>query len=69
MDTITLWQFVALGTVSVILNTSADLVVIMLAGPLGERIRSSVTFRRRQRTLTGVIMIGLGTYLAGSESR
>ena len=63
------WQFVALGTVSVILNTSADLVVIMLAGPLGERIRSSITFRRRQRTLTGVIMIGLGTYLAGSESR
>jgi threonine/homoserine/homoserine lactone efflux protein len=63
------WQFVALGSASVILNTSADLVVIMLAGPLGERIRSSVAFRRRQRTLTGVIMIGLGTYLATSESR
>lgn len=62
-------QFVALGTISVILNTSADLVVIMLAGPLGERIRSSVTFRRRQRKLTGFIMIGLGTYLAASDSR
>jgi threonine/homoserine/homoserine lactone efflux protein len=58
-----------LGTISVILNTSADLVVIMLAGPLGERIRSSVTFRRRQRKLTGFIMIGLGTYLAASDSR
>lgn len=62
-------QFVALGTISVILNTSADLVVIMLAGPLGERIRSSVTFRRRQRKITGFIMIGLGTYLAASDSR
>ena len=34
-------HFVALGTVSVILNTSADLVVILLAGPLGKKIRSS----------------------------
>jgi threonine/homoserine/homoserine lactone efflux protein len=62
-------QFVALGTVSVVMNTTADLVVIALAGPLGERIRSSATFRRRQRTVTGAIMIGLGTYLATSESR
>jgi threonine/homoserine/homoserine lactone efflux protein len=62
-------QFVALGTVSVVMNTTADLIVIALAGPLGERIRSSATFRRRQRTVTGTIMIGLGTYLATSESR
>jgi threonine/homoserine/homoserine lactone efflux protein len=62
-------QFVALGTVSVVMNTTADLIVIALAGPLGERIRSSATFRRRQRTVTGAIMIGLGTYLATSESR
>jgi threonine/homoserine/homoserine lactone efflux protein len=62
-------QFVALGTISVAMNTSADLVVIALAGPLGERIRSSATFRRRQRTVTGAIMIGLGTYLATSESK
>ena len=62
-------QFVALGTLSVVMNTSADLIVIALAGPLGERIRSSATFRRRQRTVTGAIMIGLGTYLATSESR
>jgi threonine/homoserine/homoserine lactone efflux protein len=62
-------QFVVLGTISVCLNTSADLLVIALAGPLGERIRSSATFRRRQRTATGAIMIGLGAYLATSESR
>src|SRR5215471_21189513 len=34
-------QFVTLGTISVALNTAADLVVIALAGPLGERIRAS----------------------------
>jgi threonine/homoserine/homoserine lactone efflux protein len=62
-------QFVALGTISVVMNTTADLIVIALAGPLGERIRSSAIFRRRQRTVTGAIMIGLGTYLASSESR
>jgi|SRR4051812_43209084 threonine/homoserine/homoserine lactone efflux protein len=62
-------QFVTLGTISVVLNTTADLVVIALAGPLGEKIRSSATFRRRQRTATGAIMIGLGAYLAISESK
>jgi threonine/homoserine/homoserine lactone efflux protein len=62
-------QFVLMGTLSVCLNTAADLIVIMLAGPLGNRIRSSATFRRRQRTATGAIMIGLGTYLAVSESK
>jgi threonine/homoserine/homoserine lactone efflux protein len=62
------FQFIALGIVSVALNTSADLMVILLAGPLGKKIRSSTVFRRRQRTVTGVIMIGLGTYLATSES-
>jgi threonine/homoserine/homoserine lactone efflux protein len=63
------FQFVTLGTVSVVMNTTADLIVIALAGPLGERIRSSATFRRRQRTATGAIMIGLGTYLATSENK
>ena len=62
-------QFVLLGTLSVFLNTSADLIVILLAGPLGNLIRSSAVFRRRQRTVTGAIMIGLGTYLATSDSK
>ena len=63
------FQFIVLGTISVSLNTSADLVVILLAGPLGNKIRSSTKFRRSQRTATGLIMIGLGTYLATSESK
>ncbi len=60
-------QFLVLGSISVALNTSADLMVTALAGPLGSRIRTSARFRRQQRTATGVIMIGLGTYLATSE--
>ena len=63
------FQFVLLGSVSVILNTTADLIVISLAGPLGRKIRSSAQFQHRQRTVTGVIMIGLGTYLATSKTR
>jgi threonine/homoserine/homoserine lactone efflux protein len=62
-------QFVLLGTLSVALNTSADIAVTFLAGPLGQRIRGSARFRRRQRTLTGAVMIGLGTYLAFGESK
>jgi threonine/homoserine/homoserine lactone efflux protein len=61
-------QFLLLGTISVTLNTSADLVVTLAAGPLGDLIHRSARFRRAQRTTTGVIMIGLGTYLATSES-
>jgi threonine/homoserine/homoserine lactone efflux protein len=62
-------QFVMLGTLSVTLNTSADIVVTLLAGPLGQRIRGSARFRRRQRTLTGAVIIGLGSYLAFGESK
>ena len=62
-------QFAVLGTFSVTLNTTADIVVTLLAGPLGQRIRESARFRRRQRTLTGAVMIGLGSYLAFGESK
>jgi threonine/homoserine/homoserine lactone efflux protein len=62
-------QFVLLGSLSVTLNTSADIVVTFSAGPLGQRIRNSARFRRRQRTATGAVMIGLGTYLAFGDSK
>ena len=62
------WQFVALGLISVTLNTLADVIVSLAAGPLGERIRSSAKFRRNQRTATGAVMLGLGAYLATSKS-
>ena len=62
-------QFIVLGAISVTLNTSADLIVTLLAGPLGDRIRHSRRFRRRQCALTGAVMIGLGAYLALGDSR
>jgi threonine/homoserine/homoserine lactone efflux protein len=57
-------QFILLGSISVFLNTSADLIVTFFAGPLGERLRSSVRWQRRQRVATGSAMIGLGVYVA-----
>jgi len=62
-------QFIVLGAISVTLNTTADVIVTMLAGPLGQRIRESARFRRRQRTLTGAVMISLGAYLAVGEAK
>ncbi|MGA8541559.1 MAG: LysE family translocator [Terriglobales bacterium] len=62
-------QFILLGSLSVGLNTAADIVVTLLAGPLGQRIRGSARFRRCQRSVTGAVMIGLGTYLALAESK
>lgn len=57
-------QFGLLGCISVALNTSADVVVALLAGPIGYRLRTSARFRRGQRWATGGALIGLGAYLA-----
>jgi len=62
-------QFVLLGTLSVAVKTTTENVVTLLAGPLGQCIRGSARFRRRQRTLTGAVMIGLESYLAFGESK
>ncbi len=57
-------QFILLGTISVFLNTAADLVVTFFAGPLGEKLRSSRRWQTRQRVVTGSAMVGLGVYVA-----
>jgi threonine/homoserine/homoserine lactone efflux protein len=62
-------QFLLLGTISVTLNTCADLLVILLASPIGARLRASATLRRRQRSATGLALIGLGTYVAFADSK
>jgi|SRR5579859_7250104 len=62
-------QFVILGAISVILNTTADLVVVLLAAPLERKLRASPGFRRRQRIASGTGMIGLGAYLAFGDSK
>jgi threonine/homoserine/homoserine lactone efflux protein len=63
------FQFIALGILSVSLNTAADLVVVACAAPLEPKLKSSPTFRSSQRTASGLGMIGLGAYLALSDSK
>jgi len=60
-------QFLMLGTVSVTLNTAADLCVVFLSVPLARRFEQNAGFRRRQRTGSGISMIGLGLYVALHE--
>jgi threonine/homoserine/homoserine lactone efflux protein len=62
-------QFATLGILSVSLNTAADLLVVSLATPLERKLKSSATFRRRQRTASGIGMIGLGAYLALADTK
>jgi threonine/homoserine/homoserine lactone efflux protein len=62
-------QFLLLGTVSVTLNTACDLLVTLLAAPVGARLKSSAVLRRRQCTATGLTLIGLGAFVAVSDSR
>src|ERR1700694_2230185 len=50
-------QFLIFGAISVALNTTADLLVVSLAAPLGRKLKTNATFRRRQRVASGVGMI------------
>jgi threonine/homoserine/homoserine lactone efflux protein len=62
-------QFLIFGTVSVALNTTADLLVVSLAVPLGRKLKASAAFRRRQRVASGIGMIGLGAYVALTDTK
>ncbi len=60
-------QFLILGTISVILNTAADLLVVASAGSLAKRLAHRPRLIERQRTVSGAGMIGLGLYVAASK--
>ena len=60
-------QFLILGTISVILNTAVDLIVVALAGSLAFRLTHHPKVIERQRTASGVGMIGLGVYIAATK--
>jgi threonine/homoserine/homoserine lactone efflux protein len=62
-------QFLLLGLISVTLNTTADVLVVSFAAPLGARLRSSARFRRNQRVASGVGMMGLGVFVAFGDTR
>jgi threonine/homoserine/homoserine lactone efflux protein len=61
-------QFLLLGTITVTLNTSADIFVAMFAGPIGQRLLASRRARKNQQRATGALMIGLGVYVAAREA-
>lgn len=61
-------QFVFLGGISVFLNTLADFIVVILAGPIAGYLRSNQNLRRSQRLFSGGVLITLGSYLALSDS-
>ena len=63
------WQFVVLGVLSVTMNTAADLAVVYLAAPLEKKLKSSATFRSRQKMVSGAGMIGLGAYVAFADTK
>jgi threonine/homoserine/homoserine lactone efflux protein len=62
-------QFAALGTLSVVLNTTADLLVVGLAVPIEHQLKSSARSRRGQRIVLGLGLISLGAYAALADSK
>ena len=62
-------HFMVFGAVSVILNTAADLLVVVLAAPLERKLKSNARFRRGQRTASGLGMITLGAYVALADTQ
>lgn len=64
-----LLQVVLLGTVSVVMNTLADVVVALAAGRLSGGLRGRHRAWRRQQIATGSILVGLGVYAAASGHR
>jgi threonine/homoserine/homoserine lactone efflux protein len=59
--------FLFLGLISVTLNTTGDLLVVMLAAPLKQLFTRSRRAQIRQRQASGVAMIALGAYVAVSD--
>jgi threonine/homoserine/homoserine lactone efflux protein len=57
-------EFIVLGCISVCLNTSMDIVVATLAGPIGAQLRKRARLRKGQRLFSGVSLIALGAYVA-----
>ena len=60
-------RLVLLGAISVTLNTTADLVIVALAAPLGRYLRRHRGFQRRLSQASGLTMIGLGFFLATAK--
>jgi len=62
-------QLLLLGTASVLLNSSSDVLVAVLSGRLGVLLRRSPRWWKRQRVSSGLLLIGLGGAAAASGTR
>lgn len=62
-------QFILLGSLSVLLNSTADLIVAFLAGPLGGYLTRNVKLRQGQRLFSGLAFIALGAYVAVANNK
>jgi threonine/homoserine/homoserine lactone efflux protein len=62
-------QFAVLGLICVLLNTTVDVFVVLLAARLMPYLRSSPRPARVMSYSSGTVMIGLGAYLALADSR
>src|SRR6266700_4129076 len=60
-------QFLILGAISISLNTAVDLIVVGFAAVIARRLAGIPNFIEKQRTASGVGMIGLGIYVAASK--
>jgi threonine/homoserine/homoserine lactone efflux protein len=61
-------QFLVLGSISVLMNTTADFLVAFFAGPIGKRLLASPRARTNQRKATGAAMVGLGVFVIARDS-
>lgn len=57
-------QFLILGTLVNMMFTSTDLICVMVAGALVERLRRSGRAQQIMRRAGGAVLVGLGTHLA-----
>ncbi len=57
-------QFILLGSISVLMNTTADIVVATMAGPIGTQLKKRAGLRKGQKLFTGTGLIALGAYVA-----
>jgi threonine/homoserine/homoserine lactone efflux protein len=60
--------FLALGTISAILNASADFLIAIFAGPICKRLLASQRARKNQRRATGAAMVGVGLYVFARDT-
>lgn len=57
-------QFFVLGTIVNFMFTSTDIVCVMVAGMVVEKLRRSSRARRAMQRAGGAVLVGLGTHLA-----